>query len=259
MNAELWIGLVTLAALEIVLGVDNLIFQSIIASKLPTAELRDRARKLGLLSALGSRIVLISCIGFIVSLTQPVFTVGTFTATGRDLALCAGGLILLAKVIKELHGKVTGEEHLEQGSALHVAKATMGAVLIQIALVDVVFSLDSVLTAVGMVKSIPIMIAANVIAIGVMLFASKWIVHTMEKAPTLKVLALSFLIAVAVLILAEAFHQHVSKGILYFAMVFALAVELMNMRVRRKQLSAAGIDPDTLKPYGRSDEPVASA
>lgn len=248
--SELLIGLITLSALEIVLGVDNLIFQSIIASKLPTPELREKARKLGLLSALGSRIVLISCIGFIVGLTAPLFTVGTFTATGRDAALLVGGLVLLFKVIRELHGKVTGEEHLEQLDTAKVAKATLGAVLIQIALVDVVFSLDSVLTAVGMVKHIGIMIAANVIAIGVMMFASKWIVSTMEKAPTLKVLALSFLVAVAVLILAEAFHQHVSKGILYFAMLFALAVELMNMRVRRKQLKEAGINPDTLKPYG---------
>jgi predicted tellurium resistance membrane protein TerC len=223
------VGLATLTALELVLGIDNIIFISILAGRLPVAQ-QAKARRLGLTLALGSRILLLLSISWIMGLSAPLFSVAEHAFTGRDLILIAGGLFLIGKATFEIHSKLEGAEHGHSAPAL----ATMGAVLLQILLVDVVFSVDSVITAVGMVDEVAIMIVANVIALAVMLLAAEPIAGFVDQHPTVKVLALAFLVMIGGNLFVEGFGYHVPKGYTYFAMAFALGVEFLNIRLRRK-------------------------
>jgi predicted tellurium resistance membrane protein TerC len=222
-----WIALCTLTVLEIVLGVDNIVFISILASKLPE-EQRAKARSLGLALALFGRVVLLLSIGWVMSLEEPLFAVRSHDFSGRDLILLGGGLFLLAKATKEIHSSMEGGGHAHASGA-----ASFGAVIAQILLLDVVFSLDSVITAVGMAKHVEIMIAAVVIAIGVMMIFAGTISAFVERHPTLKMLGLSFLLLIGVVLMADGFGQHVSKGYIYFAMAFSLFVEILNIRIRK--------------------------
>jgi predicted tellurium resistance membrane protein TerC len=228
-TADGWIALGTLTVLEIVLGIDNIVFISILAGKLRPED-RNRARTLGLTLAMGMRILLLLSITWVMSLTQPLFSVVGREISGRDLILLIGGLFLIGKSTHEIHDKLEGEEG--HGSAR--AAASFGAVLVQIALLDIVFSLDSVITAVGMAEHISVMILAVVAAVGVMLFSSGAISAFVEKHPTVKMLALSFLLLIGVSLMAEGFHHHIPKGYIYFAMAFSVFVELINLRVRAK-------------------------
>lgn len=226
----MWIALLTLTLLEIVLGVDNVVFISILAGKLPP-EKRDKARKLGLSLALITRILLLLGISWIANLTQPLLHLGKHPVSGRDLILFSGGLFLLWKATHEIHNKLEGEE----GEATRRVHPTMGSVIFQILLLDIVFSLDSVITAVGMVKEVPIMIAAVVIALGFMLFFAGYISSFIEKHPTLKMLALSFLILIGVTLVAESLHHEIPKGYIYFAMAFSVGVEVLNINLPKKK------------------------
>jgi predicted tellurium resistance membrane protein TerC len=223
-----WIAFATLTLLEVVLGIDNIIFISILAGKLPP-EQRDKARLIGLGLAMIMRIILLFLISLIVRLTEPLFEVLGREISGRDLILIGGGLFLLGKSTFEIHENLEGE-HGEKSARV---PAKFGAVLIQIMLLDIVFSLDSVITAVGMVDQIAVMIAAVVVAIGFMLAFSGHIARFVEKHPTIKMLALSFLILIGVTLIAEGLGQHISKGYIYFAMAFSVLVELLNMRMRK--------------------------
>jgi predicted tellurium resistance membrane protein TerC len=225
-----WIGLLTLTALEVVLGIDNIIFISILASKLPH-EQQAKARRLGLMGAFFSRILLLLSIAWIVRLTQPLFSIFGADISGRGLILIAGGLFLIGKATYEIHGKLEGED--DHGGATKVA-ASLAAVVAQIMVVDIVFSLDSVITAVGMVQQVSIMIAANVIALGIMLGASGPISNFVERHPTVKMLALSFLVLIGTNLVAEGFGAHISKGYVYSAMAFSFIVEMLNLKLRAK-------------------------
>jgi predicted tellurium resistance membrane protein TerC len=229
-TAQGWISFATLAAMEIVLGIDNIVFLSILAGRLP-AEQQGRARRIGLLLALGMRILLLLTISWLMGLTRPLFSVLGHEISGRDLILLLGGLFLIAKATHEIHDKL--EVKHEAGGPAKGAAASFGMVLAQIALLDIVFSLDSVITAVGMVGELEIMIAAVVASIAVMLFFAGPVGNFVNRHPTMKMLALSFLLLIGVMLVAEGFGQHVPKGYVYFAMAFSLAVELLNMRVRR--------------------------
>jgi predicted tellurium resistance membrane protein TerC len=224
-----WIGLLTLTALEIVLGIDNIIFISILAGKLPPDQ-QGRARRLGLLGAFVSRLLLLLSIAWIVRLTRPLFEVFGHGVSGRDLILVLGGLFLIAKATHEIHDKLEGEE----GHVTAKLRASLTRVVVQIMLIDIVFSLDSVITAVGMVDQVSIMIGANIIALGIMLAASGVIARFVEQHPTIKMLALSFLVVIGVNLVAEGTGYHIPKGYTYFAMFFSIMVELLNMRVRAK-------------------------
>lgn len=231
-----WISLLTLTLMEIVLGIDNIIFISIVAGKLPASE-QGKARTIGLMLALIFRIVLLLFISYIVGMTEPLFTIdlpfgyGEFAATGRDLILLGGGLFLIAKSTTEIHGKLEGEE--DDHTVKKVA-ASLGQVVFQIILIDIVFSFDSILTAVGLVDHVIIMIVAVIISMGVMLAFSKKISDFVNDRPTIKMLALAFLIMIGFMLVLEALHQHVPKGYIYFAMAFSLGVELLNQRIRKK-------------------------
>ncbi len=216
---EAWLALVTLTALEIVLGIDNIIFISILVSKLPK-EQQDKARIVGLSLAMGTRILLLVFITWIMGLTATLVEVGDFALTGRDVILLGGGLFLITKSTKEIHHALEG-----QAEASSVSKSTWTSVLIQIALIDIVFSFDSVITGV--------MICAVIISIIVMMFASKSIMEFIDDHPTMKMLALSFLILIGVALIGEGFHMHIPKGYIYFAMFYAVCVELINMRMRK--------------------------
>lgn len=224
------IALGTLTAMETVLGIDNVVFLAILAGKLPEAE-RNRARVIGLLLAIIARLALLFSITWIIGLTKPVFTAMGREITGRDLVLMAGGLFLIWKATTELHTKVEGQGH---HGAAGPKKVSFRAVLAQIVVMDVVFSLDSVITAVGMAKNIWVMAAAVVISIGVMLAFSRAIVAFIDKHPTIKVLALSFLLLIGVMLVADGLGQHIPKGYIYFAMAFSLGVEMLNLRLRSK-------------------------
>ncbi|OGP84725.1 MAG: hypothetical protein A2Y95_03625 [Deltaproteobacteria bacterium RBG_13_65_10] len=226
---ESWIALVTLTALEVVLGIDNIVFISILAGRLPRAR-QVRARRLGLALALIMRILLLLSLAWIVRLTAPLFTVLGNEISGRDLILLGGGLFLLAKSTSEIHEKLEGEE----GVASARVGATMGAVLVQIMLLDVVFSLDSVITAVGMVREIPIMVTAVIIAVGFMMVFAGPLGDFVERHPTVKMLALAFLLLIGVTLIADGLGTHVSKGYIYFAMGFSVFVEMLNLRLRAK-------------------------
>lgn len=231
MTSESIISLATLTALEIVLGIDNIIFISILAGKLPK-EKRDQARKIGLIGALVTRLILLSAISWIASLTTPLATILGFDVTGKSIILFAGGLFLLFKATKEIHSKLEGDEH--ESAASGIQRATMAGVIGQIMLIDVVFSIDSVITAVGMTQSIPIMVTANVIALAIMLIAAGGISKFVDDHPTIKVLALSFLLMIGLVLVGEASGFHIPKGYVYFAMAFSVFVELINIRTTRK-------------------------
>ncbi|MCO6430316.1 MAG: TerC family protein [Deltaproteobacteria bacterium] len=221
------IGLVTLVALEVVLGIDNIIFMAIQVEKLPP-EQRERARKLGLMAAGGMRIILLLFIGLLMKLTADVFTIMGHGISGKDMVLIAGGGYLLWHSVKEIHEKVKGHTHIP-GGKLRPA-ATFGRVLLSILMIDLVFSIDSVLTAIGMVKSIAVMVIAILISVGVMLLASGAVIRFIQKHKTVQILALAFLVLIGVLLVAEGFEQHVSKGYVYAAVIFASAVEFLQIR-----------------------------
>ncbi|MFN5356515.1 MAG: TerC family protein [Bacteroidota bacterium] len=238
MNAELahilsadgLIGLVTLIVMEIVLGIDNIIFISILAGKLP-AHQQEKARSIGLTLALFIRIVLLFCISWIVGLKEPFVTVMDHGFSGRDIVLLIGGLFLMAKSTSEIHGKIQHEEHMEGASA---KKMTLNIAIAQIIGLDIVFSFDSILTAVGLVDHVSIMIIAVIVSMLVMLAAAKTVSDFVNKHPTIKMLALAFLLMIGFMLTIEAFHYEVPKGYIYFAMSFSLIVELLNMRMRNK-------------------------
>jgi predicted tellurium resistance membrane protein TerC len=228
-TAEGWAALLTLTILEIVLGIDNIIFIAIVAGKLPEAQ-RERARRLGLFLAMFIRILLLLSIVWVMSLTRPMAVLFGIELSGRALILAGGGLFLIAKSTREIH------ENLEGDSSAHAARpvASFAGVIIQILLLDIVFSLDSVITAVGMAEFVSIMIAAIVIAVVTMLFASTSIAEFVERHPTVKMLALAFLLLIGLSLIAEGLGQHVPKGYIYFAMGFSVFVEMINLRIRSK-------------------------
>src|SRR4029078_6957317 len=228
-DPQLWIAFITLTVLELVLGIDNVIFISILSGKLP-AEQQPRARFVGLSLALVMRVILLFSLSWVIGLTEPLFSIFSQEVSGRDLVLLVGGLFLIAKSTHEIHGSLEGEE----GEASRKVYAGFTAVIIQIMLLDIVFSLDSVITAVGMVNNLWIMIAAVVISIiAMMLFAGK-IGAFVQRHPTIKMLALAFLLLIGVTLIAEGMHQHISKGYIYFAMAFSVFVEFLNLRLRKK-------------------------
>ncbi len=231
-----WIGLLTLTVLEIVLGVDNIIFISILAGKLPV-EQRAKARRLGLMGAFVSRILLLLSIAWIVRLTAPLFTVFGVDISGRGLILILGGLFLIGKATHEIHDKLEGDEH-GAGVGVGAKAATLASVIAQIMVIDIVFSLDSVITAVGMVDQVSIMIGANVIALGIMLAAAGPISNFVDRHPTVKMLALSFLVLIGTNLVAEGIGQHIPKGYTYFAMAFSVLVEMLNIKVRSRSAQA---------------------
>ena len=229
-----WIALATLVALEIVLGIDNIIFISILCGRLPP-EMRNRARMLGLSLALVMRILLLLSIAWIMKLTDPLFTVLGNEISGRDLILIVGGLFLLWKSVHEIHNSLEGAG--EAGTAA-AATGTFGAILVQIALIDLVFSLDSVITAVGLVDDVSIMIIAVMMSVVVMMIAARPIGEFVDRHPTIKMLALSFLVLVGLVLMAEGFDTHIPKGYVYFAMAFSVAVEMLNLRARGRRQAA---------------------
>lgn len=230
-SPEAWVALTTLIALEIVLGIDNIIFISILVGRLP-AHQRDKARRIGIGLAMVSRLLLLLALSWVMGLTAEIFTILDESISGRDLILIGGGLFLLVKSTHEIHNSFEIES--ESGSA--VAAATFGAVLVQIAILDIVFSLDSVITAVGMVDHISIMVIAVVVSVIVMLLASKSIADFVDANPTIKMLALAFLILIGVTLIVEGFDVHVPKGYIYFAMAFSVCVELLNIRLRNRKM-----------------------
>ncbi len=224
-----WIALATLTALEIVLGVDNIIFISILVGRLP-AEQRNLARRLGLGLAMVARLALLLSLAWIMTLTDPLFTAGGREISVRDLILIGGGLFLLWKSVHEIHNSFEAPEDEHDIKV----RASFGGVLAQIAVIDIVFSLDSVITAVGMVDEVPVMMTAIVLAVAVMMWGAKAIGEFVDAHPTIKMLALSFLVMVGMALVAEGFHFHVPKGYIYFAMAFSVAVELLNLRMRKR-------------------------
>lgn len=229
-DPNVWISLSTLTILEIVLGVDNVIFISILAGKLPK-EQQAKARRIGLSLALVIRVGLLFCLSWIVKLTAPLFTVMEHAVSGRDLILLLGGLFLIAKSTHEIHQKMEGEHG---GASARVAP-TFTSVILQIIILDIVFSLDSVITAVGMVNQVGIMIAAVIIAVSVMIAFAGAISAFVEKHPTVKMLALSFLLLIGLSLIAEGMHQHIPKGYIYFAMAFSVFVEILNLKMTGKK------------------------
>ena len=228
LTTENLVALGTLAALEIVLGIDNIVFISILTGKLPR-EQQQRARTIGLALAMGMRIALLLAIKWVMGLTKPLFAPFGHELNGRDLILLIGGLFLVAKATWEIHDKLEGGHHDQKGGKA----SAFGAVLVQIMLLDIVFSLDSVITAVGMAKSIVVMVTAVVISVAVMMLFAGKVSSFIERHPTMKMLALSFLLLIGVMLVAEGCGQHVDKRYVYFAMAFSLLVEVLNMRVRK--------------------------
>lgn len=234
LQPEAWIALLTLTFLEIILGIDNIIFISIIANKLPV-EQQPKARTIGLALALIVRVVMLIGISWLIGLTAPIFTIAEIDFSGRNLILMGGGLFLLAKSTSEIHAKVSGEEHADR---IPGKKSAFTSILIQIVLLDIVFSFDSILTAVGMSDDLPVMIAAVIIAIIVMMIFAERISKFINGQPTLQVLALSFLILIGFMLIVEGLPMeniHVPKGYIYFAVFFSLAVEVVNMQLRKRQ------------------------
>ncbi len=230
------IALATLTALEVVLGIDNIIFISILVGRLPPHQ-RDIARRLGLGLAMLSRLGLLFALAWIMQLTTPLFSVLEQPVSGRDLILILGGLFLLWKATHEIHGSLEGAQ-TPSPVAGNAARAAFGAVLVQVAIIDIVFSLDSVITAVGLVDDIRIMVLAIVITVAVMLLAAKPVGEFVDRHPTIKMLALSFLILVGTVLVAEGLGFHIPKGYVYFAMAFSVAVEMLNIRLRARQQQA---------------------
>jgi predicted tellurium resistance membrane protein TerC len=248
-DPQIWIAFLTLTVLELVLGIDNIIFISILSGKLPV-ERQARARFIGLSLALVMRVILLFSLTWVMGLTEPLFTVWGQAVSGRDLILLIGGLFLIAKSTHEIHGSLEGEE----GHGVKKVYASFTSVIIQITLLDIVFSLDSVITAIGMVENIWVMIAAVVVAIiGMMLFANP-IGAFVERHPTVKMLALSFLLLIGFTLVAEGLHLHIPKGYIYFAMAFSVLVEILNMRLRKK-----GKPVELHTPYREHDEKIAES
>jgi predicted tellurium resistance membrane protein TerC len=229
-DPAIWTALLTLTALEIVLGIDNIIFISILADRLP-ANQRQRARTTGLLLAMLMRIAMLFSIGWILGLTQTLFTVVGHPFNGRDLILLLGGLFLIYKSTTEIHAKLEGEEHVH---GTGIGTVSFSSVIIQIVLLDIVFSLDSVITAIGMTTNITIAVVAVVISIGIMLGAAKPLADFVNRHPTVKILALSFLLLIGMTLVAEGLGQHIPKGYIYFAIAFSVVVEFLNQRLRKK-------------------------
>ena len=234
-----WIALATLIGLELVLGIDNIVFISILVDKLPKAE-QSRARRIGLFMAMFMRIALLLALSWLVGLTAPLFAILGHELSGRDLILIGGGCFLLWTATAEIHQSVSGELG---DSAREAASISFMAAISQIMVIDIVFSLDSIITAVGMVDRIEIMIAAVVASVGLMMLFAAPIGRFVSEHPTIKMLALSFLVVVGVVLVAEGFDQHVPKGYIYFAMAFSLAVEMLNIRMRRRSRRAKEIGP----------------
>jgi predicted tellurium resistance membrane protein TerC len=229
-DPQAWAGFATLTVLEIVLGIDNVIFISILAGKLPRAE-QGRARYIGLLLAMIMRIALLFSLSWIIRLTAPLFTVLGQEISGRDLVLLIGGLFLLAKSTREIHERLEGEE----GEASAKVAPSLGSVLIQIMLLDIVFSLDSVITAVGMVDELGVMVSAVIVAVLFMMAFARPVSEFVDRHPTVKMLALSFLILIGVSLVAESFDQHIPKGYIYFAMAFSVMVEMLNLKAKKRK------------------------
>src|SRR5688572_11154394 len=227
-DPQIWIAFFTLTALELVLGIDNIIFISILADKLPR-EQQDRARKLGLGLALISRIALLFALSWVIGLTAPLFSVFAEEISGRDLVLILGGLFLLFKATREIHQNLEGEE----GHSSTKVYASFAGVLVQIMLLDIVFSLDSIITAVGMVNELAVMVAAVIAAVCLMMVAAGPLHRFVQRHPTIKMLALSFLLLIGMALIGEGFGHHIPKGYIYFAMAFSVFVELLNMRARK--------------------------
>ena len=232
-NPEIWLSLVTLSALEIVLGIDNLVFIAILTGRLP-AHQRALGRKVGLALALITRLMLLATLAWIVGLTQPLFSVAGKGFSWRDIILIAGGLFLLYKATVEIHEMVEKEEE-EPDSPHGAAGVTFQGVVLQIAVIDIIFSLDSVITAVGMAQHLSIMVIAVIVAVIFMMFFAKYISDFVHQHPTVKMLALAFLLLIGVTLIADGFGQHISKGYIYFAMAFSVFVEMLNLRLRRSK------------------------
>lgn len=254
MTWETWVAFLTLVALELILGVDNVIFISILAGKLPQ-EQQGRARRTGIMMAVVTRILLLISLRWIIGLEETLFTVFNLDVSGRDLILFAGGLFLIAKSTHEIHEKLEGVE----GQASAKVQGAFWSVIFQIMLLDIVFSLDSVITAVGMVDELAIMIAAVVIAAIVMVFTSGPLGNFVEHHPTVKMLALSFLLLIGFTLIVEGFHQHISKGYIYFAMGFSVFVEMLNLRLRQASVRPVNLrDPYKEARVVAEGVPVAS-
>ena len=227
-DPQIWIAFLTLVALELVLGVDNVIFISILAGKLPL-EQQPKARRTGIALAVISRILLLLSLSWIIGLTEPIFSIRNFHISGRDLILLIGGLFLMGKATMEIHQKLEGVE----GHSSAKVKATFWSVILQVLILDVVFSLDSVITAVGMVDEVAVMIAAVIVAAGGMILSADALSNFVERHPTVKMLALSFLLMIGFTLIVESLHQHIPKGYIYFAMGFSVFVEMLNLRLRK--------------------------
>jgi predicted tellurium resistance membrane protein TerC len=228
-DPQAWIAFLTLTALELVLGIDNIIFISILVDKLPDQQ-REKARRVGLFLAMFMRVGLLVVLSWIVGLTEPLFTVLQFKISGRDLILIAGGVFLIWKSTKEIHQLLEGEE----GEASRAVAATFTQVILQIMVIDIVFSLDSIVTAVGMVSQVAVMIAAVIASVGLMMLFAGPIGRFVSSHPTIKMLALAFLLVIGVVLIADGFGNHVPKGYVYFAMAFSVFVEMLNLRMRKK-------------------------
>ena len=252
-DPQIWIALLTLTVLEIVLGIDNIIFISILASKLP-ADQQNKARIVGLGLAAGMRVLLLLSLSWVIGLTAPLFEILGQEISGRDLILLAGGLFLIGKATFEIHEKLEGEEgHATAGGGT----ATFGSIIVQIVLLDAVFSLDSVITAVGMVDEVPVMIAAVLIAIAVMMLSAASISNFVNRHPTVKMLALSFLLLIGMALVAEGWELHIPKGYIYFAMGFSVFVELLNLRMRGRKPERP--EPVELRPTYVKDPDASGA
>lgn len=247
LDINLWSAFLALTVLEIVLGIDNIIFITLMVNRLPEKQ-RAVARQFGLLAAMGTRILLLFSITWVAKLTTPLFSVFEHTVSGRDLVLLFGGLFLIYKAVVEIHASLEGDEE----EAVPGSKAAgFGMVIAQIAVIDIIFSLDSVITAIGLADDISIMVAAVMVSIGVMMFAAKSIGEFVEAHPTVKMLALAFLVLVGAVLVAEGFGHHMPKGYLYFAIAFSLGVEFLNLRMKKK--NKAVVEPVHLhKRYERS-------
>ncbi|CAG1004891.1 hypothetical protein BURK1_03153 [Burkholderiales bacterium] len=234
-----WIALATLTALEIVLGIDNIIFISILVGRLPPGQ-RDLARRLGLGFAMATRILLLLSLAWIMRLTEPLFTF-VQAISGRDLILIVGGLFLLWKSVHEIHNSLEGDMPAANVGAGAAASATFGGIIVQIGIIDIVFSLDSVITAVGLADQVAVMVLAIVASVAVMMFAARPIGEFVDRHPTIKMLALAFLVLVGVTLIAEGFETHVPKGYIYFAMAFSVGVEMLNIRMRDRRAARAPV------------------
>jgi predicted tellurium resistance membrane protein TerC len=249
-DPNVWIAFATLTLLELVLGIDNIIFISILAGKLPP-EQQSRARFIGLSLALVMRVILLFSLSWVMGLTAPLFAVFGHEVSGRDLILILGGLFLIAKSTHEIHGSLEGEE----GHAVKKVYASFGAVIVQIGLLDIVFSLDSVITAIGMVDQVQIMVAAVVISIIAMMLFANSIGSFVSRHPTIKMLALSFLLLIGFTLVVEGIEMHIPKGYIYFAMAFSIFVEFLNMRIRKRSTKPV----DLHNPYHDDSQPAEAA